>query len=144
MKKPIAALIVLFVTFTAQAQDITEPLVNRELIFGLVNICAIILVIYLVTNFILQIMRQNFDYRLKTKIIEKGTAEGIVNQLVEPEKKDKSNNVLEWFFVLAGIAVGFLLMKFTRPYGIHSLAIMAFSIAAGFAGYYFTTRKTRN
>jgi hypothetical protein len=107
------------------------------------NICAIVTVIYLISNWILQMMKHNLDYRLKSKILEKETAENIVVQLVSPIKKDNENgkSFLQWTFILAGIGAGFTLINFTRPYGVHSLAIMAFSIAAGFAGNYYASRR---
>jgi hypothetical protein len=143
MKKTIIAVAILTSTFAAFAQDNREPLVDRSLVFSVVNICAIILVIYLISSFILQLIRQNFDYRLKSKILEKGTAENIVNQLVKPDEKDQGNTILQWFFVLAGIAVGFTIMHFTEPFGLHSLAIMAFSVAAGFGGHYYFSRRNK-
>lgn len=119
-----------------------DSLIDRQLIFDIINISAIILVVYLVSSFILQIIRQNFEFRIKNKLIEKGVEEPIVRQMVQPPKKDQQHLVLQWFFVLAGIAVGFTLMQFTRPFGLHSLAIMAFSIAAGFGGYFLATKKS--
>jgi hypothetical protein len=143
MKKILISAMILLSSAGAFAQDDKEPIVNRQLIFDLLNICAIVFVIYLISNWILQMMKQNLDYRLKSKLIEKETAENIVVQLVRPLKKDNGNGktVLQWFFMLAGIGVGFTLINFTRPYGIHSLAIMAFCIAAGFAGYYYASSR---
>jgi hypothetical protein len=43
-----------------------------------------------------------------------------------------------------GIAIGFMIMTFTQPYGLHSLAIMAFSVAAGLGIYYLFIRRTKN
>jgi hypothetical protein len=144
MKKFLTTTAVLITSLAAFAQDDKEPLVNRQLIFDVLNICAIVGVIYLISNWILQMMKSNLDYRLKSKIIEKETAENIVVQLVQPVKKDNGNEktILQWFFMLAGIGVGFTLINFTRPFGIHSLAIMAFCIAGGFAGYYYYSRKS--
>ena len=141
MKKIITATLVLLSSFAANAQDSFDPFKDRSLIFDVVNAISIIAVIYLISSFILQLLRQNFDYRIKSKVIEKGTSADIVNQLVQPNKKDPRTNILQWFFILAGIGAGFTIIQFTRPFGIHSLAIMAFCIAAGFAGTYFFTRK---
>jgi hypothetical protein len=100
-------------------------------------------VIYLVSNWILQMIKQNLDYKLKSKLIEKETSENIIVQLVQPNKKDEGNGktILQWFFILAGIGAGFTIITFTAPFGLHSLAIMAFCIAAGFAGYYYASRR---
>jgi len=128
----------------ANAQDKQEPLIDRELIFDLVHLCAVVLVIYLISSFILQLIRQNLDYRLKSKIVEKETAENIVGHLVQSDKTNPMNTILQWFCTLMGIAIGFMIMTFTQPYGLHSLAIMAFSVAAGLGIYYLFIRRTKN
>ena len=141
MKKTITAVVILLSSFAARAEDSFDPFKDRGLIFDITNIIAVLAVIYMISSFILQIIRQNFDYRIKSKVIEKGTSENIVHQLVQPNKKDPRNTLVQWFFVLGGIGLGFTIINFTQPFGLHSLAIMAFCIAGGFAGSYFFTRR---
>jgi hypothetical protein len=143
MKKLATSTVIILSSFAAFAQEDKEPLINRQLIFDLVNICAIVGVIYLVSNWILEMIKQNLDYKLKSKLIEKQTSENIIVQLVQPNKKDEGNGktFLQWFFILAGIGTGFTIINFTTPFGLHSLAIMAFCIAAGFAGFYFASKR---
>jgi len=145
MKKLLITISAVTAVASANAQDNNfEPLKNRQFIFDSMNICAVLLVIYLLSNFILRIIKQSLDFKLKNKIIDKGTGEPVVAQLLQPESnKEKRNYLLQWFFVLAAIGLGFSIMSLSRPFGLHSLAIMAFSIAAGFGGYYFFTRETR-
>lgn len=145
MKKAIIAAAMLTSTIVANAKDNDnqEPLITREVIFDLVHICAVVLIIYLISSFILQLIRQNLDYRLKSKIIEKGTAENVVGQLMPADKTNPVNTILQWFCTLVGIAIGFMVMAFTQPFGLHSLAIMAFSVAAGL-GIYLFTRRNKN
>jgi FtsH-binding integral membrane protein len=144
MKKAFIAAAILMTSIIANAQDNQEPLINRELIFDLIHICAVVLIIYLISSFILQLIRRNLDYRLKSRIIEKGTAENIVGQLVQPDKTNPVNTLLQWFCTLVGIAIGFTIMAFTGPFGLHSLAIMAFSVAAGLGTYYLFIRCGKN
>ena len=144
MKKAIIAAAILTSTIVANAEDKQEPLITREVIFDLVHICAVVLIIYLISSFILQLIRQNLDYRLKSKIIEKGTDENVVGQLMPADKTNPLNTILQWFCTLVGVAIGFLIMTFTQPFGLHSLAIMAFSVAAGLGIYYFFTRRNKN
>jgi FtsH-binding integral membrane protein len=144
MKKAIIAAAILTSTIAANAQDKQEPLIDRELVFDLVHICAVVLIIYLISSFILQLIRQNLDYRLKSKIIEKQPNENVVAQLVPADKTNSVNTVLQWFCTLVGIAIGFMIMTFTQPFGLHSLAIMAFSVAAGLGIYYLFTRRNKN
>ena len=144
MKKAIIAAAILTSTIVANAQDKQEPLIDRELVFDLVHICALVLIIYLISSFILQLIRQNLDYRLKSKIIEKQTDEHVVGRLVPADKTNPVNSILQWFCTLLGVAIGFMIMTFTQPYGLHSLAIMAFSVAAGLGTYYLFTRRNKN
>ena len=142
MKKTIIIAAVTIISITANAQGSTDPLIDRGLVFDIVNICAVVLMTYLITSFILQMTKQNFDYRLKNKVIEKETPENITSQLLQQNgKKDNRKWVLQWIFVMAGIGTGTTIMNFSRPFGLHSVAIMAFSIAAGFLGYYFFSRQ---
>lgn len=132
----------LFVSFLAAsvatyAQDKPEPLVNRDLLFNILNTCALVFVVYLIANFLVRIVRYNFDYRLKSKIVDKQTEEAIVSQLVQPEKTNTRRAILQWCCTLLGVGIGFTIMTLTEPLGLHSLAIMAFSVAAGLGTYYY-------
>lgn len=147
MKKIFVTISAIAFALSSNAQDNNnfEPFKDRQFIFDSVNMCAVLLVIYLLSNFILRIIRQSLDFKLRNKIIDKGTSEPIVAQILQPESnKEKRNYLLQWFFVLAAIGLGFTIMNITKPFGLHSLAIMAFSIAAGFGGYYFFTRENGN
>ena len=128
----------------ASAEDNNyDPFKDRQFIFDSVNICAVILVIYLLSSFILRLIKQSFEFKIKNKILDKGTNEPVVAQLLQPEtNKEKRSYLLQWCFILAAIGLGFTAMSLSRPFGLHSLAIMAFSIAAGFGAYYYFTRET--
>jgi len=144
MKKLFATISVITMAIAARADDNNfDPFKDRQFIFDAFNICAVLLVIYLLSSFILRIIKQSLEFKLKNKILDKGATEPIVVQLMQPEtKKEKRNYLLQWFFILAAIGVGFSAMSLSKPFGLHSLAIMAFSIAAGFGSYYFFTRET--
>lgn len=141
MKKAFVFAIALFGSVVAFAQDKPEPLINREFIFDLIHIIAVLLVIYLIASFILQLLRSNFDFRLKTKILERQTDENVVGQLVRPDKVNPLNIVLQWICTLAAVGVGFMLIEFTQPFGLHSLAIMAFCVAGGLGLYYYFAKR---
>lgn len=145
MKKTLASLSLMVVSLASNAQDNNfEPLKDRQFIFDIVNICSILLVIYLLCNFILRLIKNSLDFKLKNKIIDKQTPEPIIGQLVQSEtNQEKRKYLLQWFFVLAAIGVGFVIISLTVPFGLHSLAIMALSIAAGLGGYYYFTRNAK-
>jgi hypothetical protein len=144
MKRTLLTASAIAMTLVGSAEDNNfDPFKDRQFIFDSVNICAVLLVIYLLSNFILRIIKQSLEFKLKNKIIDKGTGEPVVAQLLQPEtNKEKRNYLLQWFFILVAIGLGFGIISLSRPFGLHSLAIMAFSIAAGFGGYYFFTRGT--
>jgi hypothetical protein len=143
MKKALIVITALSGSIVAYAQDKPEPLINRDLIFDLVHLIMFILVVYLISSFILQLVRQNFDFRLKSKIVERQTEQQIVSQLVQPDKINPMNTLLQWICTLIGVGIGFALISYTQPFGLHSLAIMAFSVAAGLGVYYFIAKRTK-
>lgn len=146
MKKIKTAAVLLIAAFAAHAQDANEnnfnPFTSREFLFDTLHICTTLFGIYLVASFILTIIKRSLDQRIKTKILEKGTEENIITKLLEPDKKDSRNTVLQWICILTSIGTGLTLIGFFRPFGIHTVAIMAFSIAAGFLFYYLFTKQT--
>jgi hypothetical protein len=144
MKKTFLFLTLLVISLATYAQDKPEPLVNRDLLYSILNTCSLVFVVYLIANFIVRIIRYNFDYRLKSKIVEKQTAEGIVSQLVQPEKTNTRRAILQWCCTLLGIGIGFAVMTLTQPLGLHSLAIMAFSVAAGLGTYYYFGKQAND
>jgi len=141
MKKTFATAVVLCFTIAAQAQDNNfDPFKDRQLYFDILNICGVLAVIYLLSSFIMLILKQHYNYRIRNRMLDKGTEENIVRQLLPPDKKDNRNYILQWFCMLAAIGAGLILVSLIRPFGLHSLAILAFSLAAGFGAYYYFTR----
>jgi len=141
MKKILGTAIILGFVLVAQAQDNFDPLRDRQLYFDILNISAILTGMYLISSFILQIFRQHYGYRIKNRMLDKGTEENVVRQMLQPEKKENKNHILQWFFTLAAIGIGLILVTVIRPYGLRSLAILALSLAAGFGAYYYFTKE---
>ena len=126
----------------AQAQENFDPFKDRDFIFDALHIGAMIIVIYLISSFILQAIKAAMTARIKNRILDKSPEENIVRELLRPEKKENKNYILQWFFMLMAIGLGLLLVKIVSPFGLHSLAILALSIAAGFGAYYYFSRQT--
>jgi hypothetical protein len=141
MKKLLSTTAILCFAFAAHAQDNFDPLKDRQLYFDSLNISAVLIGIYLISSFIQRLLRQYYYYRIKNRMLDKGTEENIVRQLLQPDKKDNNNYILQWFCMLAAIGAGLLLVSWVRPFGLHSLAILAFSVAAGFGAYYYFSRQ---
>jgi hypothetical protein len=144
MKKALIIFAAMCGSIAVYAQDKPEPLINREFIFDLIHIIAVLLIIYLISSFIIQLVRSNFDFRLKSKIVERQTQDPVLTQLVQPDKPNSFNSILQWICALAGVGIGFLIIEMTEPYGLHSLAIMALCVAAGLIVYYFIAKRPKN
>ncbi len=143
MKKISLTVIVSLLAIVTQAQDHEnfEPFKDREFLFDILHIGTMLIAIYIISSFILQIFKAGMTARIKNRILDKGTEENIVKEILQPDKKENKNYILQWFFVMLAIGVAFLLLMITSPFGLHSLAIIAFSIAAGFGAYYYFTKQ---
>jgi hypothetical protein len=143
MKKALFITLALGGSIITYAQDKPEPLINRDFIFDVVHIIAVLCVIYLISSFILQLIRSNFDFRLKSKLIERQTEENIVNQLVQPDRINPLHSIMQWICILVSVGIGFLLIQFSEPVGLHSLAIMALCVAGGLGLYFWYAKSTK-
>jgi hypothetical protein len=56
---------------------------------------------------------------------------------LQTNPNENRNVNIKWFAVLTGLGAGLTIIYYTLPFGIHSLAIMAFCIAASFLAYFF-------
>lgn len=142
MKKILSAVSIVLLPFLSLAQDMNfgnETRVSSEFI----RIAAMILVLYLLISFILTIIRSFLEFRLKSKMIDKGVTDKVVEQFLQPGSRDIKTQAIKAFLLLAGIGVGLTAISLTLPVGIHSFAIMAFSLAASFLGYYFFILRSR-
>jgi hypothetical protein len=91
--------------------------------------------------FILSILKRMLDFRIKNRIAEKGVSESLAASLLSEETGSPKNASFKWFALLAGTGVGLTIVNYTMPLGIHSLAIMSFSIAGSFLIYYLFIRN---
>jgi hypothetical protein len=135
MKKIVFTAAIIMAPFVLNAQSL-DPGMGPEIF----RTCATIFAAGLLMLFILTILNRIVDFRLKNKIVEKGIPENIVASILQTNPKEDRNMNIKWFAILAGLGVAFTLINFTLPLGIHSLAIMAFCIAASFLGYFFFIR----
>lgn len=144
MKKISVTVFISLISYVAQAQsqENFDPFKDRDFIFDALHICSIIVVIYLISSFILQAIKTAMTSRIKNRILDKSPEENIVRELLRPEKKENKNYILQWFFMLFAVGLGLLLVKIVSPFGLHSLAILALSIAAGFGAYYYFSKQT--
>ena len=121
--------------FTSRAQGVT---IDKEIF----NVCATIFVMGLMMIFILYMLRQIMDYRLKNKIIEKGIGENIITSILKSTPGENRRANIKWFALLTGLGIGLFIVKYTLPLGFHSIGIMSLSLAAAFLAYYLFLKKS--
>ena len=51
-------------------------------------------------------------------MLDKGTEENIVKELLQPDKKDNKDYILQWFCMLTAIGAGIFLVSWVRPFWI--------------------------
>jgi len=133
MKKMIMIAGVLAAPILAEAQGTDASQFNEEIF----RVISSIFVVGMFMIFILGIMKRIMDFRLKNKIVEKGIPENLVSSILQTNPNENRNVNIKWFAVLTGLGAGLTIIYYTLPLGIHSLAIMAFCIAASFLAYFF-------
>jgi hypothetical protein len=90
--------------------------------------------------FILGIFKRFFDYQIKNKAFELRISEELASVVLSENPENDRKTSIKWFFIFAGLGIGLTIIHYTLPWGTHSLAIIAFSLAAVFLGYFFYIR----
>lgn len=127
---------IVFSPFILSAQEAETNHIDREVF----RTCSIIFLIALFMLFFIVIIRKIIDYRIKSKIIDKGIPESLVSSILQHNPNEDRNGVVKWGTVIAGIGVGLTIVNYTLPLGFHSLAIMAFCISVSLIAYYLLIR----
>ena len=136
--------VLLSLALNAQENINYDPFRDREFIEKTLQATAIVLVIYLISNFFLSIIRMFLDYKLKNKMMDKNASENIIHQFLQPQKKDTRITAVKWAIIVGGVGLGFTLMLLFPPFGIHSVMIMSFCISLSFLCYYYFIKKTES
>lgn len=144
MKKRLSFAIVLLMPLVLSAQDNYHFSEGNSFSRQLFEIPATLLGVYIFVYFIISIVRLILDNRLKFKMIEKGVSDKVVEQILQPTRTDASGQALKWFLILAGIGVGLGIVSATRPFGIHSIGIIAFCLALSFLAYFLYMKRSEN
>lgn len=138
LKKSMTLLLLLFAGLAQAQGDGYRYKINQEIF----EITAAIAVTLMVMLFILAVIKRYLDHKLKNKIVDKGISENMAASLLQTTPAENGNQHIKWFAILAGIAGGLTAVNYTQPLGIHSLAIMSFSLALAFLGYYFFVKNS--
>ena len=144
MKKTVAILVVLGSFITANAQSYYSPFEDRDFDREIISAAGVLIGIFLFTSFFLGIIRLILDGRVKRKMLDKEVSENVVEKYLQPTNTDSKSIAIKWFFVLVCIGLGLTIINLTLPVGIHSIAIMSFSIALSFLGYFYYVKRSEN
>lgn len=138
MKKMVSIFLAASTPFLVSAQNGSSTYIDKEIF----NVCASIVVIGLLMVFTLAMVQRILDNRLKNKIVDKGMPENTGLPFFKANPAEHREASIKLMLIFAGLGVAFTLIHYTLPLGFHSLAIMAFCIAASFLGYYFFLKKS--
>ena len=140
MKKLSVILWLLAAPVLAQAQSNEHTWYNNE---GF-RVIASIFVLGMFMIFILAILRNILNNKIKHKILEKDIPVEVASSILKTGSNEGINSNIKWFAILLAMGIAFMGIHYTLPLGLHSLAIMAFSISGSFLGYYFFLKFSGN
>jgi preprotein translocase subunit SecG len=135
MKKIFITLLLFSAAFGAHAQSNTNLMSDKGTFEEFVRDIGMLLALFMVTSFILTMIRLFLDNSLKKKIVEMSTPETIVSQLMAAGKNEIRNS-LKWFCALCGIAAGLGIIGCYQLTDIYALMVIAFCLAIGFLGHF--------
>ena len=143
MKKFFLATITALAPAALYAQEYYRLPDNRQMSSQFISVPATIFVMYLVGAFILHVIRTTLDHRLRSKLVDKGVTDKVAEQFLQPVSRDLRSQALKWCLMLTGTGIGLTAVYYTLPLDIHSLAIMAFSIALSYLAYFLYLKYTQ-
>jgi hypothetical protein len=140
MKKTLTIIILTTASIAAHAQNRYNPFADKEALSEIFRSVVILLLIYILSTFVLTLVKLILNHRLKKTIVEKGAPEQVISQLLDQPENNKKG-AIKWFILLTAVAIGLTIISFSLPMGVHSVIIMILSIALGFLGYYFLLKR---
>lgn len=90
---------------------------------------------------LVSLVKYFFEYRLRNKLIERGMHEQLSAYLSNKNEQEKRNEAVKLAILFCGIGAGLIVVYFTTPVHIHSLAIMAFSLGLSYLAYFLYLRR---
>ncbi len=142
MKKSIAIGILTLISISSNAEEVYKLQDGSEISRQIIDIPASILAVYIVSVFLISVVRAILNFRLRSKMIEKGVSIEIMEQLLQPDKNEGKKTTIKSFLILSGIGLAVAINLFFLPIGIHSLAITIFSMAFSYLAYYYYLKRS--
>ncbi len=146
MKKTILFAAILLTTLVTQAQETEpyDPFRDKGFLDTMFKVSSVVVIIYLVSTFLLNMVKQFLDYKLKRKMLDKDATETIVRQLLDTKRKDSRLTAIKWAVITGGLGLGFTAIQFFPPFGIHSVMIMCFCVSLSFLCYSYFVGRSEN
>ncbi len=140
MKKLAIIISALSLAGTAGAQTSITSFDNSQAFFETMHSVVIIILVFLVSSFVLTLIKLFLEHQLKRNIVEKGVDENVIARLL-PQNQKEQGNALKWFSLLTAIGIGLTVVSFYMPTAMYTAVVMTFSIALGFLGYFFLAKR---
>lgn len=110
--------------------ELKEFTSNNEFVRG----AMVIVAVYIVCRFMIEMIKTLLDYNIKSKLIKQGAPLEVIRQLVAPANR-LHDQIYKWIAIFAAVGMGFIIIGSMPLRGPQSLAIMAFSLAIGYFIY---------
>ncbi len=108
-----------------------------------VDVIVPVILVGLLVFWIISLVKYLLEHRLKNKIIDREISEQLATSILEKNSKNKNDEAMKLAILLCSVGTGLMITYCTMPLHIHSLAIIAFSVGAGYLGY-FSYLKNQN
>lgn len=139
--KKIVALPFLTAWFNVQAQSNNSLQIDRELTFDILHMSGALIGIYLISTFVLLLIKLFLDNRLKKAILERKSDDDIVRTILNLNKTDLLNSTVKWFIILIAIGMGLLITAMSGNWNIYGAIIIIFFLSIGYLVYFFYLKK---
>lgn len=101
----------------------------------------VILLFYVVTGFLLTLIRMLLSFRLKSKMINMGIMGDEAEKMLK-NNDESIDQAVKWSLVLLSAGAGFMAIS-CFPFGWLSVGLLAFCLSMGFAGYYIYLKRRK-
>lgn len=135
------------VVFTAStpgvyAQSNVSAINQKDTLLFLFNAMAILLAMYILSSFLLAVIRMFLHDRLKKALLEKQASEEVIRWML-PRQSDQLHSALKWCCVLILISIGLTACYYTQPLGLHSVIFLTFSAGLGFLAFFLIMKRKK-
>jgi len=108
----------------------------------IVRTIIVVLLFFIISRFLLKLLKILLDHRLKTKMIDMGIVGADAEKMLDRKTVSK-HCAVKWFLLLMSAGIGFVMISFLGE-GPLSFGIFVFCVSLGFGGYYLYLNKQKD